>query len=69
MFQFPLHSVSYTPVYDTISVYRKITHTGPYAVMRLVTPLEIEPLMSVSNIYPRGVLPYISHIGMCGPIG
>lgn len=51
MFQFPVHSVSYIPVYDTISVYRKITHTGPYEVMRLVTRLEIEPLMLVSNIY------------------
>ena len=50
MFQFPLHSVSYIPVYDTISVYRKITHTGHYEVMRLVTRLKIEPLMLVSNI-------------------
>ena len=64
MFQFLLHSVSYTPVY-TISVYRKIAHTGPYAVMRPVTRLEIESLIPVSNIYPFSFVyhgQYLPHV-------
>jgi len=64
MFQFLLHSVSYTPVY-TISVYRKITHSSPYAVMRLVTRLGIETLMPVSNIYPFSFVYHWQYFATC----
>ena len=64
MFQFLLHSVSYTPVY-TINVYRKITHTNPYAVMRLVTRLEIKTLVPVSNIYPFSFVYHRQYFATC----